>query len=54
MPTSHLSHEATCPKTHTGTDFFRSMALPAPGNKGRENGIILGESLADFGSKEED
>lgn len=30
------------------------MALSAPGNKGGENGIILGESLTDFGSKEED
>ena len=30
------------------------MALPAPGDKGGENGIILGESLTDFGSKEED
>lgn len=43
-----------CPKSHTGIDFLRSMALPAPRNKGGENGIILGESLADFGFKEED
>lgn len=30
------------------------MALSAPGNKGGENGIIPGEPLTDFGSKEED
>lgn len=45
----HPEGEATWPKSHTGIYFLGSTDLPAPGNRGRGNEIIPGESRADLG-----